>query len=400
MSYRIGILNTTESTRTGGGFHYIMTLIRGLMNERDLHQVIFYDDPRFVDHCPSSSQISLVQLKWSESRKVKIGRRLSTLLGFRAGSLGRYQIIAKENIDLLISFDSIVGFHIGIPFVTFIGDVMYKYYPGLPEYTFRTRVIRNLTAKMLIRHAQFIVLDSEESKKDVVRFFSADPGRLVTIPLSAPPHIYEHRSRAAAVDNEFLNRHGVPGRFMLYPAQFWAHKNHANVVKALSLVKQKYGIEIPMVFVGSAWDSYEPVQNLLTELDMKHQVRCLGYLKENELVFLYQKSTAVVFASYADYTGIPIVEAMILGKPIACSKVFSLPEQAGDAAVYFDPFDVHDIAETLYRLWSDEGLRNQLSEKGRKRAEIFSPERFSSEWIRLIRRTLNQSPHNYFDMSL
>jgi glycosyltransferase involved in cell wall biosynthesis len=109
---------------------------------------------------------------------------------------------------------------------------------------------------------------------------------------------------------------------------------------------------------------------------------------------LYRKADALVFASFADYTAIPLVEAMVLGTPIICSNVFSLPEQVGSAGVLFDPFDVENMAEVILRVWNDRSLRDELVEQGYKRAQEFSASRFVHDWTTLIRETLARRNQN------
>lgn len=386
--HRIGILNTTMVSRSGGGFHYLVSLIEGLRNSIDLEIVVFYDDPAFSEFCFNSSRFKWVQIEKDESQITKLIRGASTFLGVRSPILGRYKTLLDYRIDLLITFDSFVGVHLGIPFLSFIGDIMYKYYPKLPEYQFKDRWIRNLTTKRSTKHAELVVVDSEQCKSDLIKFFGIPAAKLRPIHLCAPPHIFKYVNKLGMNIEELITKHNVPSKFIFYPAQFWSHKNHANLVRALDLIRQRHGVEIPAVFVGSAWESFESLQTLLKELGVERQVQCLGYLPEEEVVALYKKATALVFASFGDYTSIPLVEAMALGTPIVCSGIFSLPEQVGDAGVFFDPFNVEDMAEAIYRVWTNEELRQQLVTNGLKRAGEFSPENFGSRWLALIQEAL------------
>lgn len=392
--YRIGILNATMVSRSGGGFHYMMSLIEGLRNAPDLEIVVFYDDPDFREFCVESARFKWVLLDRRETLLAKVIRGISSYLGVRSPMLGRYNVLLDYRIDLLIAFDSLVGFHLNIPFLSFIGDVMYKYYPQLPEYPLVHRWIRDLTTRMSIKHAEIVVVDSEECKKDLVKFFNVPSTKLKPIHLCAPPYIYKYANGQGTNGQNLIARHQLPPRFVFYPAQFWSHKNHANLVKALDLIKRKYKVEIPAVFVGSAWESLQSVQSLLKELHLEHQVYCLGYLPEEEIVALYKKAEALVFASFADYTSIPLVEAMVLGTPIVCSNVFSLPEQVGDAGLFFDPFNIEEMANAIYRVWTDKELKKTLEVNGRKRAEELSYDNFAKEWQSLIHESLGQKNKN------
>jgi glycosyltransferase involved in cell wall biosynthesis len=184
-----------------------------------------------------------------------------------------------------------------------------------------------------------------------------------------------------------MNKYRIPDKYIFYPAQFWHHKNHSRLIQALDVLREKYHIEIPAVFVGSAWESADHVNNLIKELKMDAQILRLGYLEEREIVAIYKKATALVFASFADYTNIPVLEAMVLGTPVICSNVFSMPEQVGDAGLLFDPFNIEDIAEKIYTILSNASLRTELAAKGFKRAEYLSSENFVSQWKAVIQET-------------
>ena len=387
---RIGILNVTEVSRSGGGFHYMMSLIEGLRNAPNLEVVVFFDDPDFRTYCFESPQFKWVLLDRKETLWTRVIRAASTIVGVRSPIPGRYKALLEYRIDLLITYHSLIGFHLRIPFLSFIGDVMYKYYPQLPEYSFGHRWIRDLTTKRSTQHADFVVVDSGESKKDLIKFFDVPSEKLRPVHLCAPPHIYKYLNGTGANGQTLVATYKIPPRFIFYPAQFWGHKNHANLVRALDYIRQKHGVQIPAVFVGSAWESLKSVQRLVKELKMEQQVQFLGYLPEDEIVALYKAADALVFASYADYTSIPLVEAMVLGTPIVCSNAFSLPDQVGDAGVFFDPFNVEEIAAAVYRVWTNEDLIRELSQRGRERSKEFSPERFGRDWRDLITQALER----------
>lgn len=382
--YRIGLLNNTKAFRAGGLFHYTMSLIEGLKDYEESEVLIFYDDPTFKKFCFNSPQFRWIQIPENENTLSKITRGFSTLLGIRSPLLGRYRSLLSHKIDLLISFESLLGFHVNVPFLTFIGDIMYKYYPGLPEYTLKKRVIRDFMTKRLIKHAVFTVVDSQESKKDLLKFYKVKEEKIKPILLCAPPHLYKYRNLKESEIKEILDKYHIPKKFIFYPAQFWHHKNHLRLIQSLDLLRKKYNEVVPAVFVGAKWENSNNVARLIKELNISDQVLCLGYLSEREIVALYKIATALVFASFADYTNIPVLEAMVMGTPIICSNLFSMPEQVGNAGLFFDPFNVEDMAEKIYRIWTDEVLRKELATKGIKRAIALSPANFARQWKNLI----------------
>ena len=384
MSIKIGILNSTYVLRTGGGFQYITSLIEGLRQYSDFKIIVYYDDPLFSERCVNSPNLEFRFIKKKSGATKKIKNAIAMFLGMRLPF--EYWDVSEygEKPDLLISQESLIGFYTGIPCIGFIGDVSYRHFPNLSEYPFKHRFIRNVATKRLAEKSVFTVVDSQQGKKDLINFYQTNPDKLVPIPLCAPPHIYKYQNMSEGEISTTLNKYNLPPEFIYYPAQFWEHKNHIRLIKALHLLSERHGKEIPAVFVGSAWESHAGVINLIKELGMEEQVSCLGYLPERDIVALYKKATALVFASFADYTAIPIVEAMVLGTPVVCSNSFSMPEQVGDSGLLFDPFNVENMAEKIHKIWTDEGLRRTLIAKGHKKALQYSISNFAQQWRSVI----------------
>ncbi len=121
------------------------------------------------------------------------------------------------------------------------------------------------------------------------------------------------------------------------------------------------------------------------------RVRFLGWVDDATLDGLYRAATAFVLPSLAEGFGLPVLEAMLRGTPVACSRTSSLPEVAGDAAEYFDPLDVDEIAATLERLLADSELRDRLRTAGLARAANFSWETAAVATLASYERALEAS---------
>ena len=242
--YKVGILNPTHVFRSGGLFHYMMSLIEGLKDNTDFEVLVFYDDPAFQKFCFNSPCFKWILMPEDENMPSKVIRQISTVLSIRSPLLGRYKIFHDYKIDLLISIESLIGFHLNIPFVSFIGDVMYKYFPGLPEYTLKKRVIRDLVRKKLVKHSVLTVVDSQESKEDLIKFFKIKEEKIKPILLCAPPYFYKYRNLEESAIQEVVDKYHLPQKFIFYPAQFWYHKNHLRLVQSLDFLRKKFNIKI------------------------------------------------------------------------------------------------------------------------------------------------------------
>jgi glycosyltransferase involved in cell wall biosynthesis len=390
LNRHIAILHSAKVSRAGGNFHYVSTLIQGL-GAHGFDITVFYDDPAFDAFCFDSPHHQWIRLG-PESVFARMVRWAFTILGLKSPVLGRFSCLKDHQFEILLAFESTVGMHLDIPFVTFIGDVMYKYFPDLPEYSFRHRLMRGLLDRRLLRWSARTVVDSEFSLRDLVRFYRVPSEKMRVVPMGPPPQVTEASlSKAGSEVVDILRKYHLPPRFMFYPAQFWHHKNHIRMIRAIHLLRERHGESVPIVFVGSSHDSTDVVDRLVGELGVEGLVFRLGYVPEKDLVALYRAATALVFASFADYTNIPVLEAMALGTPVACSNVFAMPEQVGAAGLLFDPHDEADMAAKMLLLWQDDELRKRLVTAGYERVKDLSSANFIDSWALIIRDVLAES---------
>jgi len=162
---------------------------------------------------------------------------------------------------------------------------------------------------------------------------------------------------------------------------FEPRKNLPGLVEAMKIIHAR-SEKIPLIIAGRRGGEYEKVLGLIRRAGLEEKVRVTGYVPEAELRRLYRLATAFVFPSLAEGFGLPILEAMASGLPVAASRTSAMPEVGGDAAVYFDPSRPEDLASAVIRLLEDQDLRQRLAEKGKARARMFS-------WTATARRTLD-----------
>ena len=187
-------------------------------------------------------------------------------------------------------------------------------------------------------------------------------------------------------------RLSLPDSFLLYPAQPWPHKNHLRLLEALSLVRKRTGTSIPLVCTGAGPAAFAAVRDRARELGTSETTAFPGFVSPKELRGLYELATALVFPSLFEGWGLPICEAFSAGLPVASSSATGLPDLVGGAGLIFDPGSPDRIADAVQRLWSDEGLRRTLAERGRGRSAAFSWDRtarlFRAHYRRIGGRSL------------
>lgn len=162
-------------------------------------------------------------------------------------------------------------------------------------------------------------------------------------------------------------------RYFVYPANFWRHKNHEMLLTAFALARaNKLPSDFKLVCTGSPDKRMIELQDAAGALGLSDHVVFPGYLADTEFATLIRSSAGLVFPSLYEGYGMPVIEAMAAGCPVACSDRASLPEIAADAALLFDPRKPLAIADAICRLGTDEKLRSDLIAKGLRHAKQFS----------------------------
>jgi len=173
-------------------------------------------------------------------------------------------------------------------------------------------------------------------------------------------------------------RYGLPERYLLYLGSNKPHKNLRRLVEAWARLQPQ---SMPLVIAG-AWDGrYPEARQRAAALSLEGQVRWLGPVPETDLPALYSGSLLFVFPSLYEGFGLPVLEAMACGTPVVCSNSSSLPEVAGDAALLVDPMNTEELVTAVRTALENESLRQDMTEKGLKRAQGFS-------WLQTAQRTL------------
>ncbi len=231
--------------------------------------------------------------------------------------------------------------------------------------------------KRVARTADSIITPSEFVKKDVAQYAKIAENK-VYVTYEAADRINEPPRAVPRLEGK---------QFIMYIGRATPHKNLARLVKAFGLLRKAHP-ELMLVFAGQMDANYKRLERLVSDQRLAADVVFAGHVTEGELRWLYQNTAAYIFPSLSEGFGLPGLEAMAHGAPVISAKATSLPEIYGDAALYFDPRDVRDMATKIHRVLTDSKLRTSLVIKGRAQAVKYSWRRMAQQTLKIYENIL------------
>ncbi len=392
--FNIGVVLPRENS--GGQFQLALSIADSLLAHSNKHSyTIIYFERHMLDWLVNASAASGLVPVEKRTEWQRVGTLVNLMLHTKVLPMAKrtqLAVLAAAKIDLLIiPFHGMFGYMHGLPYVITITSIVHKGHAKSPvKLSFKERLFVDVLYRYASRNAVFSVVDSSSGMSDLGRAYGIPSDKMKIVPYMPAGYIYRNANMGSAAAEQILSRFALPETFLLYPAQFWYVKNHDVLVRALKLAQDRYNIRIPLVLVGHAYEAYEKVMALVKDLDMQDQVFHLGYVSDKEIVALYKKSVALVYPSLAGPTNLPPVEAMVLGTPVLCSNLFAMPEQVGDAGLLFDPFNIDDMAEKIYQIWTDPSLRESLKQKGYEKVKDLTQENYARQWEGVIDEALRR----------
>lgn len=243
----------------------------------------------------------------------------------------------------------------------------------------------------IMKRANGIIFVSEKTREQAIALFGPPRGINRVIYEGYESAIFNSHY---ALDNlnKVISKHKLPPEYLLYVGHYRPHKNLIGLLEAFKiLISEPSFRHLKLILVGSKQHSFSKLNKEIARAQAKGYLIQLGIVARKELSALMKGSIALVMPSFCEGFGLPVIEAMACGVPVACSKAGSLPEIAGDGALYFDPHDPEDMAEIISEVISDSNLRKQLKFEGLERASQFSWDKAAVQTLALFREVCNQT---------
>ena len=218
---------------------------------------------------------------------------------------------------------------------------------------------------------------SEQSKRDILKFFDVPPEKIVVTPNAIDDRFSVPPSEEHVVNTR--ERYQLSHSYLLYVGNIKPHKNLERLIEAFHLVRQQGRSELELIIIGDEISKLQSLRRAVHKYDIHRYVRFLGYVPDKTLAVLYRLASVFVFPSLYEGFGLPPLEAMASGTPVVTSNVSSLPEVVGDAAVLVDPYSAEAIADGIMTVLRSTHLREDLRERGLERVKEYS-------WARSVQR--------------
>jgi glycosyltransferase involved in cell wall biosynthesis len=375
----------------GGAFQYSQAMLDAVAElPSDRYSVVVgYSSELWLDYLKNYVVQSLPASHGSLGRMLSLGATVTGLpvgpwrmLNSRFYSLARK--LLQEQCDLWIfPAQDMLSYQLPLPALVSIHDLMHRYERRFPESCSRLQYLgRENKFSNICKWTKGVLVDSEIGRQQVIESYGLEKDKIHLLPFIPPGYMLQGETASDA-----QRRYHLPDKFLFYPAQFWEHKNHKNLLKAMARLKPEIP-DLKLVLAGSKKNAYPAVVNLVQELQITEDVLFLGYVPDADIYDLYRLARALVMPTYFGPTNIPPLEAFAAGCPVAVSDVYGMPEQVGNAALLFNPDSVGGIADCLKKLWTDDRLVEELTAKGQQRADNWGRKQFNERVEEIVARVI------------
>lgn len=253
--------------------------------------------------------------------------------------------------------------------VTTIHDIGFVRSPKL--YSRFERFYNLATTAFALRTAKKIIVPSEFTKQEILQCYpSANPEKLVVIHHGFTRDRFAAEVQKTAID-AVKQRNGIQRPYVLYIGRLQYKKNIPRLVKAFAIAVNSFGMDLDLVLAGKPDFGFEEAQRRIQQHALQERIRILGYISDQERTVLLHGAVAFTFPSLYEGFGFPILEAQASGVPVLTSATASLPEIAGNGALFVNPLIETAIAEGIRSIVTDEKLRNTLRAAGTANLDRF-----------------------------
>ncbi len=374
---RVGLNLLHAMPEIGGGWNYISRLIWALGEYDHENEYIAFVTEKSIKIVPKKQNFKIVKVRINPISRVQRILYENTMLQLNA---------IKQKVDLLHWFANTMSFIRVTPGIATIYDLLVYEMPK--SFSLMQRVYIKTMIPYTVRHAVGLLPMSRTTADNLYVILNALPNRMQVIPA-----IVNEAFRPATLEKirSVKEKYELPEKFWLYVAHFYPHKNHRRLLNAYHVAKTR-GVSLwPLMLRGNDQGMRNIIEEHVVRLNLENDVRFLPRFEEEELATLYSMATALIFPSMYEGCGIPVVEAMACGCPVVAASVPSVIENAGNAAVYFNPYDEASIADAMVSFQNMDAVTIHLKRnEGLQRADDYRPKKI----VDMLKNAYKQAKKN------
>lgn len=266
-----------------------------------------------------------------------------------------------------------------MPYIPLVLDLQHRLQPQFPEVSARGEwQQRESHYSRWLPRARAVVTGTRAGQEELRRFYEVSAEQVVLLPHPTPQAALDSLPKN---DAAVLAGLGLQSGYLLYPAQLWFHKNHANLLQALAILK-KEGLILQLVLTGADYGAGHVIRKDIETLGLQDQVKLLGFVEKEDLYALYRNALALTYMSFFGSENLPPLEAFAQECPVIAARVSGAEEQLAEGALLVNPASPQEIAAAIRSVYEDEALRTRLIQAGRARAQAWTTRDFVRGAIR------------------
>lgn len=290
------------------------------------------------------------------------------------------ELLKRPKLDVFFSPTHYGPLFTPCPEVISILDVSYKYFPEL--FNKKDRLQLATWGKYTLKKAAKIITISHSSKDDIIKEYKVKADKISVVHLGIKA---ENRDQSEEKINmeDLRKKYGISSKYILFVGTLQPRKNVVRLIEAFRFLAEK-NKSLELVIIGRKGWMYEEILGAPEKLGIAGKVRFLDSISDRELPMFYKHAEVFVLPSLYEGFGLPVLEAMKYGCPVATSDISSLPEAGGDAAIYFDPKSVVDMVEKIDKVLNSDSLRQKMIKQGYEQVKKFSWEKAAREVLQVF----------------
>ena len=265
--------------------------------------------------------------------------------------------------------------------VVTIHDLIFKTHPSYFPYIDRS--FYHIKCKHCLHTADVIIAISENTKKDIVKYYSIDPNKIQVVYQACHPRYYN-------IPSNLEPPASFPSEYLLSVGSLEKRKNITTIIQAYAQLEEPY--QIPLLLIGNGRKHKNQLRDQINRLNLQKKISILSNIPSEQLPAIYQNAQMVLYPSFYEGFGLPVAEALLSSTPVITSRTSSLPEAGGPATYYVDPTSADEITQGITTILSDSELASTMIKQGKQYAmEKFNPETLTHQMMDIYSNVLAET---------